>query len=356
MSKFHSLRVKNIKKETNDCVSVGFEVADTDKTMFEFTQGQYLTLRSNINGKEVRRSYSICSAVGEDLRVAIKKIDGGLFSTFANDVLKNGDSIEAMPPMGRFFTNINPSQSKYYVGFASGSGITPIFSILKTVLQNEPQSNFTLFYGNKNAKSVIFREQIEGLKNKYLNRLRVFHILSREFQEAPIFNGRLSAEKCEVFCEHLLDVKSIDEVFLCGPEEMILGVRDTFLAKGIDAKKIHFELFTTGAALQKNTKKEAQSTDNEILSQVTIKLDGKLISFPLAQNGINILDEAMEQGADLPYACKGGVCCTCKCKLLEGKVHMSINYGLEADEIEEGFVLSCQAHPRSENVVLDFDV
>lgn len=356
MSKFHTLRIKNIKKETSDCVSIGFEVSAAEKAIFEFTQGQYLTLRTIIEGEEVRRSYSICSAAGEDLRVAIKKIDGGLFSTFANDVLKNGDSIEAMPPMGRFFTNINPSQSKHYVGFAAGSGITPIFSILKTVLQNEPASRFTLFYGNKNAKSVIFREQIEGLKNQHLERLRVFHILSREFQEAPIFNGRLSAEKCNEFCENLLDVKSIDEVFLCGPEEMILGVKDTFLEKGIDAKKIHFELFTTSSAKQKKQEIKSQDTDNQIFSNVTVKIDGKLISFPLAQNGVNILDEAMEQGADLPYACKGGVCCTCKCKLLEGDVHMEINYGLEADEIEAGYILSCQAHPRSEKVVVDFDV
>ena len=356
MSKFHSLRVKNIKKETSDCVSIGFEVPENEQVNFNFTQGQYLTLRTEIDGKEVRRSYSICSAAGEELRVAVKKIEGGMFSTFANDILKNGDIIEAMPPMGRFFTPINNSQSKHYVGFAAGSGITPIFSILKTVLQNEPLSRFTLFYGNKNAKSVIFREQIEGLKNKYLDRLRIFHILSREFQEAPIFNGRLSAEKCNEFCEHLLDVNDVDEVFLCGPEEMILGVKDTFLEKGVDAKKIHFELFTTNSAKQKKQKKEIQIAENQLISYVTVKLDGKLISFPLAQNGINILDEAMEQGADLPYACKGGVCCTCKCKLIEGDIHMEINYGLEADEIEAGYILSCQAHPRSEKVLVDFDV
>lgn len=336
-------------------MSITFDVPNEWSEDFRFTQGQYLTLRTSINGEEVRRSYSICAGIGEELQVAIKKIDGGVFSTFANDVLKKGDFLEAMPPAGRFFTPLNPSQSKHYVAFASGSGITPILSILKSVLQTEPQSQFTLFYGNKNAKSVIFREAIEGLKNKNLERLRVYHILSREFQEVELFNGRLDAEKCTSFCEQLIDIQTIDEVFLCGPEDMILGIKDKFQTLGLASKKIHFELFTSNAV--KNIAKKSNDilSENQKMSRVEVKLDGKIFAFPLAQNGENILDAAMQQGADLPYACKGGVCCTCKCKVLEGEVSMTINYGLEADEIEAGYVLSCQAHPTTDRVVVDFD-
>ncbi len=355
MTKFFPLSIKKINVETVDCVSITFDVPNEWSDIFSFTQGQYLTLRTNIDGKEVRRSYSICAGVGEELQVAVKKIDGGVFSTFANETLRKGDVLEAMPPAGRFFTPLNPSQSKHYVAFASGSGITPILSILKTVLQKEPQSQFTLFYGNKNAKSVVFRETIEGLKNKNLGRLRVYHILSREFQEVDLFNGRLDAQKCENFCTQLIDIQSVDEVFLCGPEDMILGVKDKLQTLGLDAKKIHFELFTSNTVKNIEKKSSTTTSENQKMSRVEVKLDGKTFAFPLAQDGENILDAAMSQGADLPYACKGGVCCTCKCKIVEGEVFMSINYGLEADEIEAGYVLSCQAHPVTDKVVVDFD-
>jgi ring-1,2-phenylacetyl-CoA epoxidase subunit PaaE len=356
MTKFYPLKVKKINPETNDCVSLTFEVPSEWAAFFQFTQGQYLTLRTNIDGTEVRRSYSICSAVGEGLSVAVKKIEGGLFSTFANTVLRVGDTLDVMPPMGRFFTPLTPSQSKHYVAFASGSGITPVFSILKSVLLTEPNSRFTLFYGNKNAKSVIFREAIEGLKNKYMERLRVYHVLSREFQEAELFNGRLDADKCAAFFTQIVDVQSVDEIFLCGPEDMILGIKSQLMMIGMAAEKIHFELFTTQSAKKTNHVDNNKNVNTLKMSQVEVKLDGKIFAFPLAQSGENILDAAMNEGADLPYACKGGVCCTCKCKVTEGEVFMDINYGLEPDEIEAGYVLSCQAHPRSEKVVVDFDV
>ncbi len=355
MTKFYPLKVKKINHETTDCVSVTFDVPFDKAAFFQFIQGQYLTLRTYLDGVEVRRSYSICSAVGENLSVAVKKIEGGLFSTFANTILRVGDTLDVMPPMGRFFTPLNPSQSKHYVAFASGSGITPIFSILKSVLLTESDSHFTLFYGNKNAKSVIFREAIEGLKNKYMERLRVYHVLSREFQEAELFNGRLDADKCATFFAQIIDSKTVDEVFLCGPEEMILGIKSQLLAIGIDAKKVHFELFTSHSSKKINNVDNNKNVNTLKMSQVEVKLDGKVFSFPLAQLGDNILDAAMNEGADLPYACKGGVCCTCKCKVIEGEVSMDINYGLEPDEIEAGYVLSCQAHPRSEKVVVDFD-
>lgn len=353
---FYTLKIADIRRETPDAVSIAFSVPADLSSAFSFTQGQYLTLKTNINGEEVRRSYSICSSVDEnELRVAVKKVEGGLFSTFANESLKVGDELELMPPVGRFFTPLDASNAKNYVGFASGSGITPIYSILKTTLEQEPNSTFTLFYGNKNTTSVIFKEQIEALKNKYMNRFRVYYILSREFNDSPLFSGRIDAEKCEVFCKYFIDIQQVAAYFLCGPEEMIFAVKDQLEALGVDKKSIHFELFTTSQS--KTSVEKIQNTgSNETMSQISLRLDGKMIHFPLSTQGDSILDAALAQGADLPFACKGGVCCTCKAKILEGEVKMTVNYGLEEDEIEANYVLSCQSHPVSEKVVIDFDV
>jgi ring-1,2-phenylacetyl-CoA epoxidase subunit PaaE len=355
MTKFYPLVIKKIQRETAEAVSISFDIPTEWQPIFEHQEGQYLTFRTIIDGEEVRRSYSICSAKEEDLTVAVKKIDGGVFSTFANEKLKKGDVLETMPPMGKFILSTKNNQAKHYVGFAAGSGITPIFAMMKAVVQREPNSRFTLFYGNKNAKSVIFREQIEGLKNKNMEKMRVYHFLSREFQEADIFNGRIDGEKATDICQKLLNVNDIDEVFLCGPEEMILGVKDVFLQKGIAEKNIHFELFATAGSLKKKKEASTEKTDNQVFSDIKVKIDGKIFAFRLAQNTKNILDAAIEQGADLPYACKGGVCCTCKCKLEEGDVQMPINYGLESEEIDNGYVLGCQAFPITESVMLNFD-
>ena len=354
--KFYSLRVSDIRRETSDCVSLSFEVPEELKNDFSFKQGQYLTLRREIGGQDVRRSYSICSSpLDNELRVAIKKVPHGIFSTYANEHLKTGDVLQVMTPAGRFFTEMDEKHDKNYVAFASGSGITPVMSIMKTVLKSEPKSTFTLFYGNKNAASVIFREGIEGLKNKYLERLSVYYILSRETSDSEILNGRIDGKKCDAFCEHFINVDNISDFFLCGPEEMIFAVKENLENRGVDKKKIHFELFSSHAS-QKAVLKNTDLVESESLSEVNIRLDGKVMTFGLAKNGINILDAALQMGADLPYACKGGVCCTCKAKITEGEVKMDLNYGLEEDEIQNNYILTCQAHPISERIVVDFDV
>lgn len=353
---FEQLRVKEVRKETDDCVSIAFEIPVSVKEQFQFIQGQHITLRTTINGEEVRRSYSICSSpMDNELRVAVKKVPHGLFSTYANEQLKKGDRLDVMPPMGKFFTPLKKEQQKNYVGFAAGSGITPLLSIISTTLQTEPQSSFTLVYGNRNRSSIIFREALEALKNKYMDRFRLIHILSGEKTDTALHAGRIDAEKCHAIFDKTIHLASMDEFFLCGPEAMIFAVKNVLEEKGVDKKKIHFELFTTPGQELKNKKVQHTSSDNQPKSRISVKLDGISFDFDLARNGPAILDAALQQGADLPYACKGGVCCTCRAKLVEGEVDMEVNYGLEPDEIEQGFILTCQSHPRSEKVVIDFD-
>lgn len=358
MPKFHTLQVKEVRTETPDCVSVAFDVPDALKADYAFIQGQYLTLKTDIDGEDVRRSYSICSSpLEQELRVAVKHVEGGRFSTFANQKLQAGDTLDVMTPMGKFYTELDKNNEKQYVAFAAGSGITPVMSILKTVLEVEPKSSFTLFYGNRNFESIIFREAIEALKNKHLERLSIHHILSREVLGSPLFNGRINGEKCEQFCKAFFDVEQVDDYFLCGPEDMIFSVKNTLEEKGVDTKRIHFELFTTPTTKATKTKKTEITTPlpSESDSKITVILDGDAFDFSLHSNGDNILDAALKNGADLPFACKGGVCCTCRAKILEGEVEMDVNYALEPDEVAAGFVLTCQSHPRTEKVVVSFD-
>ncbi|MDB5198286.1 MAG: paaK [Chitinophagaceae bacterium] len=353
---FHPLTVKDIKRETQECVSISFEIPKELQKEFGFKQGQSLTLRKILEGEEIRRSYSICtSPLEKEVRVAVKKVQGGLFSTYANTELKPGDVIDVMPPSGNFYTDLNPSNKKNYVAFAAGSGITPIISIIKATLLTEPNSTFTLIFGNKNHSSIIFKEELEALKDKHIERFRLYHILSRERMEAEINYGRINADKCLQLIK-LIDINSIDEFFICGPEEMIFCVSHFLEQKGIDKRKIHFELFTTPLRKTSNYKPQAASETNKETSNITVKLDGRSFDFNLDYDSNNILDAALAQGADLPYACKGGVCTTCKAKLIEGKIEMEVNYGLEADEVAAGFILTCQSHPRSEKVIVDFDV
>lgn len=359
MSKFHSLKVSQINRETNDCVEVIFDVPSDLTDQYQFLHGQYLTLKAIIKGEEVRRSYSICTSPTEKkLAVAIKKVPNGVFSSYANENLKIGDTLEVMTPMGRFTHELNPTAKRRYLLVAAGSGITPILSILKTVLVQEPNSHVTLMYGNQSRGSIIFKSQLETLKNRYMERLSLYHILSRERGEADILCGRINEEKCNYFINNLLDVKTLDHAFICGPEEMIHSVKNTLIRAGMPEKQVHFELFATAASIANQSKKEAVHTDlsNDEKSKVTIKLDGTYLTFDLAYHGESILDAALRKGADLPFACKGGVCCTCRAKVTSGLTEMDVNYGLEPDELEAGFVLSCQAHPRASEVSLDFDV
>lgn len=360
---FHPLRIKEVRQETPECVSVLFEVPEHLQSQFRFSQGQSLTIRMPLQGEEIRRTYSLCSSpLDNQWRVAIKKVEGGLFSTFANEQLKKGDVLEVMPPVGSFYTELNPAAAKCYIAFAAGSGITPVLSLIKTTLATEPGSHFTLVYGNRSRSSIIFFEELEGLKNTYMSRFTLVHVLSRERTDIPLNSGRMDRDKLEEI-GRLIDYTSFDEFFICGPETMIFCIRDFLQEKGIGKKKIHFELFTTPGA----TRSEAGSEKNPIAigsevnagpkSRVTVKLDGRSFDFPLPFDSMEtILDAALQQGADLPYACKGGVCCTCKAKLLEGEVIMDVHWGLEDEEIQQGYILTCQSHPRTEKVVVDFDI
>ncbi len=351
---FHSLNIKEICRETEDAVSIAFDVPASLKEAYTYLPGQYLTLKAMISDQDVRRSYSLCSAPYEsEWRVAVKEVPGGLFSTFANRELKAGMSLEVMTPTGNFVLKTDKAAAKSYALFAAGSGITPILSIAKTALQEEPESDVTLFYGNKGFASIIFREEIEALKNQYMDRLRVIHILSRESVGNQIQKGRIDAKKVDQLYTAFLQHTTIDEVFVCGPEQMILDVKDVMLAKGMDEKKVHFELFTSPTAKAQPIAKPTNSPKVE--SNVTIIIDDEEIPLHLSSSGATILDAGHAAGGDLPFACKGGVCCTCKAKILEGTAVMDVNYALEPDEVEAGYILTCQAHPTSDKLVVSFD-
>lgn len=355
---FHSLRIKEIRKETPECVSVLFDIPDELKNDFRFKQGQSLTMRTLINNEEVRRTYSICSSpLDNEVRVAIKKVDGGLFSSFANERLKAGDTLEVMEPVGKFYTELDPSQKKNYLAIAAGSGITPVLSLIKTTLATEPLSHFTLLYGNRTRASIIFFEELEALKNKYLTRFNFINTLSRERTEASVNYGRINIEKLTELSK-LLDYPNLDEIFICGPEEMIFCVKNFLEQKDINEKKIHFELFNTSG---QNRKSGVPSRESGVKSgpqsKITVKVDGRSFDFDLSLNSdTTILDAALKQGVDLPFACKGGMCCTCKARLLEGEVEMDVHWGLEHEEVERGYILTCQSHPKTEKVVVDFDI
>ena len=351
MSMFHSLKVIDIKNETSDTVSVAFEIPEGDKNTFDYTSGQYLTLKFDINGNEERRSYSMCSSPfsGEPIRIAVKRVDKGLVSNHINDVIKLGDQIEVMPPQGSFTLETNLEQ-KTYVAFAAGSGITPIWSMIKSVLDNEPGSKFVLFYGNKTSDSTIFKNEIDSLTGK---RLSVYHILSREKTSNSITNGRIDKNKATELLKSNLDLLKSKAFFMCGPEEMIFNVKDVLQTLGVSEDKIKFELFTTPVLLA--AEKEVEVSNFTGTAKVKVIYDEEEITFDLSSDGENVLEAAMRHDVDAPFSCKGAVCCTCKAKVTEGKMIMDANYALSDEEVAEGFVLACQAHPASENVVLDFD-
>lgn len=351
--------VTRILQGTRDSVVIAVQVADELRSKYRYKQGQNLTFIKSFNGQEVRRSYSICSSVKDsELRVGIKKIEHGIFSSWANSQLKVGDTLELLPPAGHFFVDLDPESKRHYVGVAAGSGITPILSILKTTLETEPASHFTLIYGNKSTDTIMFLEDVEALKNRYPQQLQVFHILSREMQNAELLNGRIDAQKIERFLTVLIDANEIDDVFLCGPFEMVMSTKNAFASAGVEHKHIHSELFGTPDDLKylaRHTKKSVSKTDQQHVSRVLVMIDGKGTQLHLARGGETILDAALKIRRDLPFACKGGVCSTCKAKVLEGEVEMDVNYSLSEEEVAEGFILTCQAHPISDQVTVDFD-
>ena len=353
-TKFHSLKIKDIKKETNDTVSISFDIPSELKEKFKFDSGQYLTLETNINNEKVRRSYSLCSSPFEnEWRVAIKKVDNGKFSMYANSTLKKDMVLDVMEPAGNFKLSTQTNSENSYVFFAAGSGITPIISIIKSALHREPNSSVTLFYGNKGFNSIIFKEEINALKNAFIERFRIIHIFSREDLGNEIQNGRIDKEKTKLLFDAFLKDTKIDKTFVCGPESMILDVKEALTEEGIHKERILFELFTSPTSEKK--KIDSSKEDIKLESNVSVIIDDEKIDFYLNSDGEFILDAAQKKGADLPYACKGGVCCTCKAKILKGSAKMDLNYALTDNEVKEGYILTCQAHPLTDELIISFD-
>ncbi len=350
--KFHPLKVAEVRRETAEAVSLRFEVPAELAADYRFVQGQHLTLKARVGGEELRRSYSICAGVDDgELRVAIKKIAGGRFSTWANDAIRVGDVFEVMTPEGRFHAPLDPAQARHYVAFAAGSGITPVLSLIKTTLRAEPKSRFTLVYGNRRQNSVMFAEALEDLKDRYMTRFTLYHVFSREEQEVPLFNGRLDRERVARFLDTLIPAADIDAAFICGPGAMIDEVEAGLLAGGVAHERIHLERFGVPEAAPDHHVEPGDAPQAKIL----IVADGLRREMEFRPGDPSILDVALRAGMDLPYSCKGGVCCTCRAKVIEGKVRMDKNYTLEQPDVDAGFVLTCQAHPLTERVVISFD-
>lgn len=356
MSKFHPLTVSQVRNETRDTIAVTFAVPPELQDSFRFQQGQHLTLRAHIDDEDVRRSYSICSAVQDGaLRVAIKRTHGGLFSSWANDTIKPGVTLDVMPPMGHFNVPLDAANHKHYLAFAAGSGITPILSIIKTTLAAEPHSRFTLFYGNRASSSVIFKDELSDLKDTYLDRLKLAYVMSREQQDIELFNGRITKDKCAQFLRHWVRVEDIDVAFICGPEDMMLGVSEALQEAGMPKSNIKIELFAASIPKHQHKPRALDPAAARHETEVTVIMDGNASSFTMDQDRESLLDAGLRAGIDMRYSCKGGVCSTCRCKLLEGKVDMDVNYALEDYEIARGYVLSCQSFPITDKVVIDFD-
>lgn len=360
--RFHDLRVASIHPEAAGSVAVALSVPDDLLGSFDFQPGQYLTLRSKIDGADVRRSYSICCTHSHlkshrELVVGIRPMEGGVFSNWAAHTLKPGDTLSVMPPEGRFVSK--RPRALHRVGFAAGSGITPILSIMASTLEDQPDSKFTLVFGNRRMSSVMFNEALQDLKDRFAGRLTLIHILSRQAQEVDLLEGRIDAAKIKSIIDTLLPVASMDEVFICGPEAMIEVTEKALLDAGVPAKQVHTERFTspTLETLTPEARKAVVANLNLPAGgqvALTVVLDGK--SHALRMNpGELVLDTALAAGLDLPFSCKGGVCCTCRAKVMQGSVAMDKNFGLEAWETEQGFVLSCQSRPTSEAVTVSFD-
>lgn len=355
---FHSLTVAAIDRPTDDSVAVTFDVPAELADEFVFTPGQHLTLRRQQDGADVRRSYSICASPASGrLRVAIKAVEDGVFSSYAINDLAVGDTVDVLPPAGNFTIRLDPAQAKQYVMLAAGSGITPVLSLVTTILQTEPESEVTLVYGNQRTATIMFLEELADLKDLYPDRFRLINVLSREAQAVEMFNGRIDAAKLEALTEQLIPPNDIDAWFICGPFEMVIGSRDFLASKGIELKKVHFELFHVEDKPRERKKRgEASTISPEDLSHVTMILGGREASFDLEKDTISILDAALEVRGDVPFACTGGVCGTCRCRVTEGEVEMEVNWALEPDEVANGIRLACQSRPLNEKVTVDFDI
>ena len=352
MAKFHSLIVTDVENTTRDAIIVSLKPEDNTAD-FDFTQGQYLTFRQVIEGTEIRRSYSICAGKGEGLKVGIKRVEGGAFSNWANDTLTPGMRLEGMLPMGNFHTVIEPELEKNYVGFAGGSGITPVLSILKTTLNQEPQSKFTLVYANRGVNTIMFKEELEDLKNQFMDRLTILHILETEAQDIDLFQGRVDGEKCDLLFKHWIDITAMDTAFICGPEPMMLSIADALRRAGLRDEQIKFELFAATQQGRLEQRKAAVASSDKP-TELGVTIDGTQRRITLEPNQ-SILEAALDHDLGAPYACKAGVCSTCRCRVIKGEVDMIANHALEDYEIEQGYVLACQSFPVSEQVDVEFE-
>lgn len=350
---FHPLEIQDVRRETADCISVSFAIPDELRAMFAYKSGQYITLRADVGDQELRRSYSLCSAPHHgEWRVAIKRVDDGMFSLWAHALLRAGETIDVLPPDGHFTYAANGQEPAHVLLLAAGSGITPMLSILTTLLETQSKTNVTLVYGNRRVKDIIFKEQIEDLRDRYLPRFQLLHTLSREAQEPPIANGRLDGAKLSQLFAALIDPKKLDQVYICGPGEMIASCADACTHAGIAAERTHKEIFGVPIAMQPRAQSAASSGDG---AKVWVIADGIERELTVPSRGESVLDIVLRAGIDVPYACKAGVCCTCRALVLEGAVRMDANYTLEQHELDRGFVLTCQSHPITPVVRLSYD-
>ena len=356
---FYPLIISNVERLTKDAVAIDFDVPSELKEIFTYQQGQHLTVKVDINGEDIRRSYSICNGISkQSLRVGVKAIDEGVFSSFANKELKKGMTLEVMPPQGHFYTELSKDAEKNYCLIAVGSGITPMLSHIESILSIEPKSKITLLYGNKRTPLMMFREQLCFLKNQYLERFQWHNFFTKEENDAELLNGRISVQKIiDLDAAKMINIKSFNDVFMCGPEALTLQIAEAFEFWGFNKEQVHYELFFSGDAVKQADEKQAKRAEKygSKMANLSVKVAGRKISLELEMGGENILDAAIENGADLPFSCKAGVCATCKAKVIKGKVEMDLNHSLTEQEVADGMILTCQAHPVTDDVEIDFD-
>jgi ring-1,2-phenylacetyl-CoA epoxidase subunit PaaE len=354
---FHTLTVADVRRETSDAVSVAFALPPGLADEYRFAPGQHLTLRATFDGAECRRSYSICTAPDDgELRVAVKKVEDGRFSSWVNEALKPGDAIDVMTPQGRFGLSPDPAAARTYLAIAAGSGITPVMSLARALLIQEPQSEFVLIYGNRTSQGIIFKEALDDLKDRFLDRFTVHHVLSREQQELPLLNGRIDADKIKALVDAIAPAAEIDHVFLCGPGGMIEDSKTALMRLGVPAARVHVEYFSADGAPVPPRPAVARETDREgePVATAQLRLQGA-VHLVSMRAGETIVDAGLRQGLDMPYSCRGGMCCTCRAMLTEGEVEMDQNYSLEPWELAAGYVLTCQSHPKTPRVAVDYD-
>ena len=354
MSRFHRLPIARVDRETRDAIAVTFDVPDALRELFRFAAGQHVTVRAEIDGEHVRRSYSICSPEGEPLRIAVKRAPGGRFSGWANDALRAGAAIEATPPMGHFNVPREADASRHYLAVAAGSGITPLLSMIATSLRTEPRARFTLIYGNRSSASVMFRDELAALKDRYLARFNLVHVLSREAQDIELLHGRIDHAKADALFERWVPVDDVDYAFICGPEGMMDAVRASLAAHGVPQNRIRIERFAASIPKHIHVPRPLP-TAAQTECEVTAMIDGTQRTFLLDKGRENIIDAGLRNGIELPFSCKGGVCSTCRCRLIEGEVDMDVNFALEDYEVARGFILACQSYPVTDRVTVDFD-